>query len=336
MITQADKINELINQATNVLIIQADNPDGDSLGAALALEQIVGDMGKTPHLYCGIDIPFYLKFLEGWDRISKDIPSNFDVSIIVDTSSKALLGQLEASRAQTWVASKPVIILDHHIDVPCDIPYATIVVNEPDFISTGELLFEISKELNWPLNVKACEFIAQSILSDSLGLTTDGVTAETYRRMADLIDRGVNRSRLEEARRALSKMHPSVFDYKAKLIERTEFYGDNSEIATVCIPEEELYTVGTLYNPAPLILNDIMMVEGVKVGIALKLYKDRVTGAVRCADEKGIAHLLAESFGGGGHPYAAGFKIEKPKSSLAEIKSQIIQKAQELLAQEQA
>jgi bifunctional oligoribonuclease and PAP phosphatase NrnA len=331
MIANLEEFSEIISKANDVLIIQADNPDGDSLGTALALEQILGDMGKNPSMYCGIDIPYYLKFLDGWDRISKDIPNKIDASIIVDTSSKILLQQLEATTGKAWVAAKPVIVLDHHINVVCDISFANIVINEPAFVSTGELLLEIGNDLNWPLSVKASEFLMQSILSDTLGLSTGGITADTYRRMADLVDKGVDRAKLEEARRALSKMHPSVFDYKAKLIERTEFYGDNNEIAIVCIPEEELYTVGTLYNPAPLIQNDIMMVEGVKVGIVLKIYKDKVTGAIRCSDFKGFAHSLAENFGGGGHPYAAGFKIEEPKSSFGDLKSQIIAKAEELI-----
>ena len=126
-------------------------------------------------------------------------------------------------------------------------------------------------------------------------------------------------------------MPQSVFQYKAKLIERTEFYGDNSEIAVVSIPEEELFTVGTLYNPAPLILNEMTMVEGVLVGIVLKRYSDKTTGAIRCTNGANIAHKIAESFGGGGHPYAAGFKMEKSTTNFGELKCEVIAKTEELL-----
>lgn len=331
MIPNLEKIKGAVEKAKNILIIQADNPDGDSLGSALALEQTLHDMGKEPRMYCGVEIPGYLKFLNGWDRVAKTIPSKIDLSIIVDTSSKLLLEQLEKEPNKMWVSSKPVIVLDHHQNVECDIPYATIVCNAPEFVSTGELIYETAKASKWPTNLAAQEFMAQSILSDSLGLVSEGTTADTYRRIASMIDDGVNRTKLEEARRKLSKMHQSVFTYKATLIERTEFYGDSNEIAIVSIPEEELYTIGTLYNPAPLILNEITMVEGVLVGIALKRYKDKITGAIRCADGTAIANKLAEVFGGGGHPYAAGFKIENPSESFSELKCQIINKALQLL-----
>ena len=36
----------LIEKASKITIIQAENPDGDSLGSALALEEILGEVGK--------------------------------------------------------------------------------------------------------------------------------------------------------------------------------------------------------------------------------------------------------------------------------------------------
>ena len=120
MIKDIDKLKQAIDDSQDILIVQADNPDGDSLGSALALEQIFHDMGKTPHLYCGVSIPDYLKFLPGWDRVEKEIPNKIDATIIVDTSAHTLLEQLKMPLV-TLIASKPVIVLDHHHSVECDI-----------------------------------------------------------------------------------------------------------------------------------------------------------------------------------------------------------------------
>ena len=40
-----DHIKSLIDRSTNILILQADNPDADSLASSLALEQILSDLG---------------------------------------------------------------------------------------------------------------------------------------------------------------------------------------------------------------------------------------------------------------------------------------------------
>lgn len=330
MIPQLNEIVKVIDNAENIVVIQADNPDGDSLASSLALEQILGDMGKNVSMYCGVNVPDYLKFMPGWDRVSPDLPIKIDASIIVDTSSKILLQKIENEVGKAWVASKPVIVIDHHAEVACDIPYANAVCNPSGYVATGEVIYEIAKAAKWDLNIPAMNMLAQSILSDSLGLSSDGTTPGTYRRMADLIEAGVDRVALEEARRELSRMQEPVFRYKAKLIERTEFFAEN-QIAFITVPEEELFSIGTFYNPKPLILNELVQVKDVRIAIMLKQYKNRVTGSVRTTDKTISANKLAEQFGGGGHHYVAGFKIEKPFINFSDLKKQVIAAAEDLL-----
>jgi phosphoesterase RecJ-like protein len=116
--TEAEKIREIVNRAQKIVIIQADNPDADSLCSSLALEQILGDLGKDVFMYCGVDLPSYLHYLPGSDRVTTELPHQFDASIIVDTSSDSLLEQLEKHRQKGWLAAKPAIILDHQHNRP--------------------------------------------------------------------------------------------------------------------------------------------------------------------------------------------------------------------------
>lgn len=325
------RLQTLLEQARRVVIIQADNPDGDSLASSLALEEILGEMDKEVYLYCGVDMPDYLKHLKGWDRVTHDIPSQFDMSIIVDTSALILLEKLEHSSYRGPVSTRPVVVIDHHAEVACDIPYATVVINDKSAVATGEAIFKLAKRLDWPLTLPAKTHIASSILADSLGLSSEGTTADTYRIMAELIDGGVDRPVLEEARRAFMKMPEAIFRYKARLIERCEFY-HKGRVAVVTIPDKEIREYSPLYNPAPLIQNDMLQTEGVEVAIVLKQYSDgKTTGSIRCNSGAQIAGALATEFGGGGHPYAAGFKITD-KRTHETVKSEVIRRAGELLA----
>src|SRR5665213_1750941 len=109
MYKQAEQIKNLLDGAQKVIIIQADNPDADSLGSALALEHIIGDLGKEPYLYCGVDMPGYLHYMSGWDRVSSELPSQFDLSIIVDASTTTLLERLVQAGYQQRLATKSCI-----------------------------------------------------------------------------------------------------------------------------------------------------------------------------------------------------------------------------------
>lgn len=302
-------LKDLINSSNTIVIIQADNPDGDSLSSTLALEEILETMGKKTSLYCAVDVPDYLKHLSGWDRVSKEIPHKFDLSIIVDTSANILLEKLNYSEYRGWIASKPVVVIDHHAGVKCDIPYATLVINDKDAVSTGEAIYKLANKLKWKLSLSAKSNIVSSILADSLGLSSEGTTPQTYRIIADLIESGVDRIKLDEARRAMSKMPQDIYKFKADLINHTSF-AEDGKIGYVTVTNDEITKYSPLYNPAPLIQSDMLQVENVLVAIVLKRYDDgKVTGSIRCNSGVSIAADLATHYGGGGHIYAAGFKV---------------------------
>lgn len=324
------KIRDLVNGAQRIVVVQADNPDADSLGSALALEHILGDLGKDVALYCGVNVPEYLRYMRGWDRVLSDLPHNFDLSIIVDASTYILLEKLEASGQFAWLKSKPCVVLDHHANVEKPLDFATAQIIDATVASAGELIYNLAISLSWRVNTEAAEHIMMSILGDTQGLTNELTTASTYRTMADLTDLGADRPRLEELRRDYGRMAPKIYAYKAELIQRTAFE-DNNRIASIMLKQAELNEYSPLYNPVPLIQPDMLQVKGVCVSIVYKVYDDgRITGAIRSNHAYPIADKLAKAMGGGGHPHASGFKVTDGRP-FNEVKSECMSLAIKLL-----
>ncbi|MDQ3158978.1 MAG: DHH family phosphoesterase [bacterium] len=324
------KIMQQINESKDIVIIQADNPDGDSLASSLALEQILHDMGKTPYMYCGVDMSNHLKYLEGWDRVTKDLPNKFDLSIIVDTTAINLLEQLRKNNQLGFVRSKPTIVIDHH-DVENTIDFADILLVDPNAVSTGEVIYEVAQSLKWKLDINALNMLSTSILSDSLGLMTASTSARSIHIIGEMVEAGVKLPEIDEKRRKLSKKSKEILKYKAKLIERIEFF-DNDRIATVDIPWREIEEYSSQYNPSILVLDEMRMTDDVEIAIAFKIYYDgKITGKIRANYGTPIASKLAEHFGGGGHPYASGFKILDGRS-ITDVKTECVKFATELLA----
>ena len=325
-----EKIKQLVGGAQKIVIIQADNPDADSLGSSLALEHILGDMGKAVYMYCGVDVPGYLRYMSGWDRVLTELPSQFDLSIIVDASTYTLFDQLEKAGKWGAVKAKPAVVLDHHTTVDKQLDFASASIVDASAASTGELIFGLAKANGWQVNNEAAEHIMSTILGDTQGLINDSTTANTYRVMAELTDLGANRPVLEDLRREFSRMPESIFRYKGELIERMEFAAD-SRIALVVIPQDEINEYSPLYNPAVLVQFDSLQVSNVQISIVFKTYSSgKITGKLRCNYHAPIAGQLAEHFGGGGHPHSAGFKIEDGRP-FNEVKSECIAYATQLL-----
>ena len=297
--------SEFMKDKNRICVIQAENPDGDSLGSAIALDYLLGD--REVSLYCPVDVPKYLRYFTDWSRVTNEFDFKADGYIIVDTAAEVLLSKLlDDSAIKNRLYNVPVLVIDHH-ETPDDLnfPHESIIEVRP---ACAELIYSIAKEQGIEINVEAAEAIFQGILSDTLGLTSSSVTAETFEIAADLTRLGAKISVLEDRRREFMKKSPRILDYKADLIKRIE-YSLDGELATVHIPWDDIREYSDEYNPNVLILEEMRLVEGVKVAVAVKTYPDgKVTGKIRTASEAPIAEKIAGYFGGGGHPQAAGFR----------------------------
>ena len=297
--------SKFVKDKNRICVIQAENPDGDSLGSAIALDYLLSD--KEVSLYCPVDVPKYLRYFTDWSRVTNEFDFKADGYIIVDTAAEVLLSKLlDDSAIKNRLYNAPVLVIDHH-ETPDDLnfPHESIIEVRP---ACAELIYSIAKDQNIEINVEAAEVIFQGILSDTLGLTSSSVTAETFEIAADLTRLGAVISDLEDRRREFMKKSPRILDYKADLIKRIE-YSLDGELATVHIPWDDIREYSDEYNPNVLILEEMRLVEGVKVAVAVKTYPDgKVTGKIRTASEAPIAEKIAGDFGGGGHPQAAGFR----------------------------
>ncbi len=299
------KFSDFIKDKKRLCIIQAENPDGDSLGSAIALDYLLSDHDIA--LYCPVDIPKYLHYFKDWSRVTNEFDYKADGYIVVDTAATILLSKLlDDSAIKNCLYSTPVFVIDHHETTDdLDFPHDSVIEVRP---ACCDVIYQIAKSENIAISQPAAEAIFQGILSDTLGLTSSSVTAETFETAANLTKLGANITNLEESRREFMKKSPRILDYKADLIKRIE-YSLDGQLATVHIPWDDIREYSDEYNPNVLILEEMRLVEDVKVAIAIKTYPDgKVTGKIRTSSDAPIAEKVAGYFGGGGHPFAAGFR----------------------------
>lgn len=302
-----DIAKTLIDQAKKIIVIQAENPDGDSLGSSLALEEILGDLGKEVVLYCPVEIPKYMRYIQGWDRVVNDFDTTADLAIIVDTTADVLMSKvLETPGVRHFLETHPVLVIDHHTETAPNLSfdYELLIEEAP---AASQVIYHLAKHANWPINSMAAENLMVALQSDTLGLTTPNVTPEAFLVASELTGLGANVSQIEERRREFMKKSPEILEYKGRLIERIEYYCDG-KLALVRIPFDEIQQYSDAYNPSVLVLDEMRLVTGVEIAVALKTYPDgKLTGKLR--SNSPLSADIAGYFGGGGHKYAAGFRV---------------------------
>ena len=301
-----DKAKELITAAHKIVIIQAENPDGDSLGSALALEEILGDLGKDVVLFCPVEIPKYMRYIKGWDRVVNYCDTSADLAIIVDTMADVLLTKvLDAPGVRHFLETTAVLVIDHH-ETASNLSFNhTPLVEEA--VASSVVIYNLATNAGWAINYQAAEDMMIAIMSDSLGLTVQSVTPATYFIVGKLAELGASNAEIESRRREYMKKSPEILKYKGELIERIEYFLDG-KLALIRIPWNEIQEYSDQYNPSVLVLDEMRLVEGVEIGVAIKTYPDgKLTGKLR--SNLPISAEVAGAFGGGGHAYAAGFRV---------------------------
>lgn len=301
-----DSSIKAINESRKVIIIQAENPDGDSLGTSLALEDIIGNLGKEVVLYCPIEIPKYMRYIKGWDRVESDFDTSADLAIIVDTAADILLTRvLETPGVRHYLETHKVLVIDHHVSASNLSFQHELVTSES--VASAVVVFNLASTANWPISQVAADNLMVAILSDSLGFSVEGITPETFYIAGKLTEYGASCSDIEKRRREHMKKSPEILKYKGQLLERID-YALEGKMAYIHIPWDEIKEYSDQYNPSVLVLDEMRLVNDVEIAVAIKTYPDgKLTGKIR--SNIPIATNVAGYFGGGGHEYASGFRV---------------------------
>lgn len=321
-----ESFRDFLSDKQKICVIQAENPDGDSLGSALGLDEILSKAGKEVSHYCPVNIPKYLHYFADWSRVDINFDFEADGYLIVDTASDTLLSKLMGDAAiKNKLFSAPVFVLDHH-EAADDLKFPHEIICET-LPACCELIYRIAKELKLEVTPQAAEHLMAGIASDTLGMTSQSMTPATFAVMAELAERGADISEIEARRREFMKKSQRILSYKGELIGRIEYYLEG-RLAVVHIPWDDIREYSDEYNPGVLIIEEMKMVEGVEVAVAIKTYPDgKVTGKVRTSQP--IADSLAGFWGGGGHLFASGFRTYD--SSYDEVLSDLIHETDRLL-----
>ncbi len=313
-----DQLGKLLADAKTVLILQPEKPDTDSLCSALALEHLLGDLGKTVHMYCQDEMPPYINYFEGIDRITDELPKQFDLTILVDTGGVQQI-QRTLEKHQGRLASKPFVIIDHHAE-RTPLPFATVDVIDSKAAATGELLVKLAKQLGWSINAEAAGLIVAAIMSDTLGLTTPSTQAATVHTVADMVDAGANLYAINTARLEAGALEQDVFALKGRLLQQVEFLLDG-RLALLTVDPATLKEFAKRYDPSALVVYDMQHVRGVELAVVIRDYHPKIKLSLRANSP--IAAPVAAIFGGGGHPQASGATIES--GDAADVRAKLIE-----------
>ncbi len=293
---KAYAISELIEEASNVIIMGHIKPDLDCFGSAIGMYKVASAMDKPCNIILN-EVTTPIK--EMYDRIIKIseyenvfIKNNEAIAlankktlvIIVDTHRQSLF-----ECGDIIDKTRQIVILDHHRKSTDFVDKAVLTYHEPYASSASELVTEILQYVKSSIKLKAAE--ADALLA---GITIDTkffafkTGARTFEAAAYLKRNGADTLKV----RMLFRNDYEHFKTKLHVIDRAEI---NDDIAISCCEKNK--NAGLI---AAQSADELLNIKGIEASFVIAKEEKRIVISARSIGNINV-QVIMEKMGGGGH-----------------------------------
>jgi phosphoesterase RecJ-like protein len=295
------KLDEFVEKSNKIAVVAHADPDGDSIGSIMALREILKTKGKDVDFFINGEIPFNYKFIKDLDKASLFYKEKkYDLFFALDSSDEERL----ADKVDIMKNSKKTICIDHH---KTNKGYCNLNIIEPDFSSTGEIIYEIFKTLKYEINERAAENIFIAIITDTGKFIYNNAGYKTFENVSDLLKLNINKN--EIVKNLYSSEPKNIFKLKADVFNSTEFFMED-KVALSCLFKENLKKYNLSLKDIDGLVERLRDIENVEISILIKELDDKTYKISMRSLGNSDVSKVCETFGGGGHKNAAGFKID--------------------------
>lgn len=313
---ELEKIDALIQKSNRILIIPHKSPDGDTIGAALAMYQVLYAMGKATDICCIDEAPPEFLFLPNIERFRKGEPAlNYDAYLVLDAGADYMTGFHE-THPQLFDQSLEVINIDHHTSNDRFGKYNVVVTDAP---SATAILYELMTALNYSICRHTATCLLTGIYTDTGSFMHSNTNADVLRIAGRLLAKGANLRSLSKEVFNTTKI--STMRLWGRVLKNIHQNGEGVTMSVV--HNKDFEDTGADYSEMTGVVDYINSVPDAKYSVILTEKGDKVKGSLRTLREEVDVAQIAASYGGGGHTKAAGFTI--PGSLQKEVRWKVVQ-----------
>jgi phosphoesterase RecJ-like protein len=296
---------EVLRGAQRISAFCHENPDGDTLGAGIALAIAAERLGMQAEVVCVDPPPPFLAFLPGVDRVRRAPGLEPDVAVVVDAGELSRIGAVATEQAE-WFARARIVNIDHHVSNP---GYGEAVWIDPEAAATCEMVTLLLAELGVRLDAELATALMAGIVQDTHTFAHPNATPRTLRVAADLVAAGAPLSAINRAVYA-----DKPFSTLALWGLMLAGIGQRADGRIVFASMTAAMLASTAEQPTASegfvdLLGSSRLAD---VTILFKEVGPQETRVSVRTSARADAVAIAAVFGGGGHPRAAGCTVNAP------------------------
>lgn len=322
--TNIKEILKTLSKAKNITITGHRNPDVDCIASCLGLSLLVKKIFKRKAIVVNTDkIQRDLQNLPLIDKVifnvtEKNLPKK-DVLVVLDSGDIDRIG---------WIADildeyNEVIFIDHH--KVRNIKGVTMFYDDIKAAATCEIIFDIFSSYLKNFDSTIATLLYCGLSTDTGGFVFSNTTEKTLSAASKLMGKVVI---IESLGNVVRKRYTRVDVAALMEIYRRMIIDEDTKIGYICLQD----TInGHSMKEITVSASDILIqMEDVFIGFIIHESEEDFRVSMRSRINKNIREV-AESFGGGGHPKAAGFTVSKKDWTKEKLINEIKNKLLKLL-----
>ena len=288
------------------LITSHARPDGDAVGSALAIAEILNQLGCETRIVLADPPPIIYKSLPGIEsiQVASGVDEDDTPAIILECDS------IERTGLQ-GLMGRPLINIDHHASGR---PYAALNWIDEHACAVAEMVYRIAVAAGAEITPAMATCLYAAVLSDTGSFTYPSTNASTFELAYNLAKYGASPS---EIARDLYFSNP---ESKIRLlaVALTNMKCDGP-IAWSWVTDAEMEQTGASPEDCEGVVNYLIGIAGVESAVFLRELPPNgdFRLSIRSKGKIDVAKI-AESFGGGGHRSASGCTLEGPLEEATE------------------
>lgn len=320
-----DRFAVYLDGHAKVLLTTHENPDGDGIGAAIALAAHLKAAGQQARIVVTPALPENLRFLdpEGWVEAFEPKGAHLDLAawpdawLLIDASEPHRMGPLFAAFEATKADRA---CLDHHLkDAPKGFDAE---FTDPAASASTELVYDfVRPRVEGDLPPLMAQALYAGLVSDTGNFRHSNSTPKVHRAAADLIAQGVHPARTFNA------LYQTATPAKLRLFGRAMAgiqLRDDGRFAYVSVTAADLVDCGATHEDLDDLVEEPRKLKGVEVAA---LFSEAADGRAKVSlrsRERVDVNAVCRLFGGGGHRLASGAKVPQPlEAFIAQVEAAV-------------
>ncbi len=299
-----------IKEYNKIFLFRHIRNDGDCVGSTKGLKEIIkATWPEKTVLIIDTELAKYLEFMGPEDEPVHEDAYKDALGIVLDTASEARISN------PCYKLCRELIKIDHHIPLES---YGNIVWVEEERSSCCEMIvdFYVTFKDNLVLNKEAATHLYTGMVTDSGRFKYDGVTGDTLRCAAELLDVGVKTDIL------FARLYLEAFEYlkfKAHIYNRMQI--TENGVAYIYIDRKMQEEFNLSLEQASACIGNLDSIRGCIAWIAfIETGDEKNTIRVRLRSRFCHINGVAENHNGGGHACASGATVYSEEEVLQLLK----------------